>query len=63
MERVMETIYTPIENPGPLEARDLRDHPEWAQTHPWRLMGARDADKRQASMLADESRNMPAPKE
>lgn len=58
----METVYTPIENPGPTEARFLKDHPEWVKTHPWRLMGARDADKRQAAVLSSDFESTPAPK-
>ena len=38
--------YAPIPNPGPWEARDLKAHPDWAETQPHRLMNARDFDRR-----------------
>lgn len=62
----MDYVYKPTENPGPLEARDLKEHPEWPETQPARLMGARDADRRQALMLALEAykpSENPGPKE
>lgn len=42
--------YTPIPDPGPTEARFLKAHPEWPETHPWRILGARDSDNRQRAM-------------
>ncbi|NTW85529.1 MAG: hypothetical protein HGB30_05125 [Holophagaceae bacterium] len=38
--------YELLPNPGWNEVRMLADNPEWAQTHPWRLLGARDEDRR-----------------
>jgi hypothetical protein len=39
-------VYELLPNPGWNEVRVLADNPEWAQTHPWRLLGARDEDRR-----------------
>ena len=39
-------VYELLPNPGWNEVRMLADNPEWAQTHPWRLLGARDEDRR-----------------
>lgn len=39
--------YVAIPDPGPDEARMLQAHPDWAVSHPWRLLSARDGDIRQ----------------
>lgn len=40
------SCYQPIENPGHAEASALRDHPDWAQKYPWRLIWRREYDQR-----------------
>lgn len=44
--------YKPIKDPGPEEANDLKQHPEWVKTKPWMLLLAREADKNSAKRRA-----------
>lgn len=37
--------YAPIENPGPYESSALKNHPDWAQKFPWRIIWRRMADQ------------------
>ena len=48
-------VYKPIASPGGGEAGMLNEHPEWAESHPWRLLNVRDEDQRQAK------RSLPPP--
>lgn len=44
--RVLEA-YEPLLHAGHLEAKMLREHPDWVQTHPWRFLVARCVDSHQ----------------
>ncbi|WP_243320429.1 hypothetical protein [Geothrix sp. SG200] len=43
--------FEPIPDPGPTEARFLQAHPDWAVSHPWRLLSARDGDIRHRQLI------------
>lgn len=46
----MTEPYEPIPNPGPCEAQILRAHPEWTESYPFRILGARESDCRQRQL-------------
>ena len=41
----MGTVYTAIENPGPLEKQILADRPDWVELFPQRILEIRASDE------------------
>ena len=58
----MDLTYKPSKNPGPKEAQMLKEHPDWVEKFPLRLLGAQRSESLRQGMQTPESTDSVPPK-